>query len=354
MSNEYGIQLDRAVESVIIADRHRTDFGDIEALAKSLTEYGLLQPPTITPEGFVLVGARRVKAAQFLGWRTINVWVRSGLSDRLGQLLSEHADHTMHKPLTTLEAASLYRELKAVFEEEAALRQTSTRFVTDAELGVFSGGDDSSPPENTPNLGKSRSRAARMVTGRDSHQMLDRVNRIEDLTTDPAASDSVRAQALAELDRIRAGEGVLASHQRMNAALSLDELDQIARDHAQPVPVRERARQEAERARQADLKAAEMERLARAALDRIKHPKNVKKLSGPRSDTTGDEVPTLRSSRAFLATWSELDEWWRFYDAHHLLRDLTDDQIDRFITIAEGTLRFAEELHAVRVEASAT
>ena len=137
MSNEYGIQLDRAVESLVIADRHRTDFGDIEALAQSLTEYGLLQPPTITPEGFVLVGARRVKAAQFLGWRTINVWVRSGLSDRLGQLLSEHADHTMHKPLTTLESASLYRELKAVLEDEAALRQASTRFLSlDPPMGL--------------------------------------------------------------------------------------------------------------------------------------------------------------------------------------------------------------------------
>ena len=50
------------------------------------------------------------------------MWVRSGLSDRLGQLLAEQNDNMLHKPYTQLEAAGLYRELKQVMAEDAARR----------------------------------------------------------------------------------------------------------------------------------------------------------------------------------------------------------------------------------------
>ena len=352
MSGQYGIQLDRALDSLLVGTRHRSDLGDLDLLAKSLSEHGLLQPPTITPEGFVLIGVRRVAAARKLGWRTINVWVRSGLSDRLGQLLSEHADHALHKPLTTLEAAALYRELKAVLEEEAALRQAATRCGAQPGLARISGGGDSPPPSEAREYGKAREQAARMVTGRDSHQMLERVNRIEDLAADGTVSAAVRGQAEAELVRIRYGAGVLASHQRMNAALSLDELDRIAADPTQPESVRESAGREAARARQADLKAAEMERLAQAALERVKGSSGSKRRPTPRTALTADdEMPKLRSSRAFWATWSELDGWWRHYGVEQMVRELSGEQLDLFVSIAEGTMRFATELQEARAAA---
>ena len=37
-----GIQLDRAVDSLIVGKRHRTDLGDIDALAASIDRDGLL------------------------------------------------------------------------------------------------------------------------------------------------------------------------------------------------------------------------------------------------------------------------------------------------------------------------
>ncbi|WP_297102416.1 ParB N-terminal domain-containing protein [Tessaracoccus sp.] len=37
-----GIQLDRAVDSLIVGKRHRTDLGDIETLAASIDRDGLL------------------------------------------------------------------------------------------------------------------------------------------------------------------------------------------------------------------------------------------------------------------------------------------------------------------------
>src|SRR5699024_12290498 len=102
------IELERTVASIMIGRRHRTDLGDIDALAASIDRDGLLQPLTITIDGVLVCGARRLAAIKKLGWRTVNVWVRSGLSDRLGQLLAEQDGNMLHKPYTQPEAAGLY------------------------------------------------------------------------------------------------------------------------------------------------------------------------------------------------------------------------------------------------------
>lgn len=103
----------------------------LDALAASIERDGLLQPLTISPDGVLICGARWLVSIKQLGWRTVNVWVRSGISDRLGHLLAEQDDNVLHKLLTALEAAALYRELKQVMAEDAARRQATTQFSTD-------------------------------------------------------------------------------------------------------------------------------------------------------------------------------------------------------------------------------
>jgi ParB family chromosome partitioning protein len=123
-----GIELERTVDSIQVGTRHRTDLGDIDALAASIREHGLLQPITDHPDGVLVCGRRRLAAIRQLGWRTVSVWVRSGISDRLGHLLAEQDENLHHKPLTQLEAAALYRELKQLMAEDAARRQVASRF----------------------------------------------------------------------------------------------------------------------------------------------------------------------------------------------------------------------------------
>ncbi len=130
-----GIQLDRSVDSLIVGKRHRTDLGDIETLAASIDRDGLLQPLTITIDGVLVCGARRLAAIKMLGWRTVSVWVRGGLSDRLGKLLAEQDDNMLHKPYNQLEAAGLYREIKQVMAEDAARRKSATRFSAENQPG---------------------------------------------------------------------------------------------------------------------------------------------------------------------------------------------------------------------------
>lgn len=54
MSGDGRIELKRSVDSIVIGHRHRTDLGDLDALAASITRDGLLQPPTITPDGVLV------------------------------------------------------------------------------------------------------------------------------------------------------------------------------------------------------------------------------------------------------------------------------------------------------------
>jgi ParB family transcriptional regulator, chromosome partitioning protein len=63
----------RPIAEIRIGERHRRDMGDIEALAASIEDIGLLNPITLNEHGFLLAGARRLAACKRLGWETIPV-----------------------------------------------------------------------------------------------------------------------------------------------------------------------------------------------------------------------------------------------------------------------------------------
>ena len=99
MSDRGHIELERSVSSIVVGERHRRDSGDLTPLMDSMKRVGLLQPVTITPDGYLICGYRRLEAAKQLGWNTLRVWVRSGISDELTRLLAERDENTTHMPL---------------------------------------------------------------------------------------------------------------------------------------------------------------------------------------------------------------------------------------------------------------
>ncbi len=313
------IQLDRTVDSIMVGHRHRADLGDIDALAASIERDGLLQPVTITIDGALVCGARRLAAIKNLGWRTVNVWVRSGLSDRLGQLLAEQDDNMLHKPYTQLEAAGLYRELKQVMAEDAARRQSATQFSSENQPGN-DGGANFAPPSNGP-LGKTREQAAAMIPGGASHTTLEKIGYLEDIANNPTRPETLRAEAAAGLERIEAGDPVHPISQAIRDA------DATARER-----------------REAKLHAR-----AEAA---VAHAKSIKKgkrtAPRPLPLVTDDGQPVRYPLRAFIQTWGELTNWWTHYDADALAGELTDEQFENFLATTEGTVRFAETLRAAR------
>ncbi len=313
-----GIQLDRAVDALIVGKRHRTDLGDIETLAASIDRDGLLQPLTITIDGVLVCGARRLAAIKMLGWRTVSVWVRGGLSDRLGKLLAEQDDNMLHKPYNQLEAAGLYREIKQVMAEDAARRKSATQFSAENQPGDDGPGKFPGP---SGALGDARELAAAMIPGGGSYKTLEKVGYIEEIAANPAQPESLRAEATAALARIEAGDPV----------------------H----PIYQAIRESAEAAR--EVREATMHALAEDAVARANAMKQGKKPKSRRKPLVPDDAPPVRYPvRAFVQTWCELAGWWTHYDIDVLAVELTDDQYENFLTVAEATAHFADDLRTAR------
>jgi ParB family chromosome partitioning protein len=65
----------RALQAIQRSERHRKDMGDIEALACSIRDVGLLHPIVVTSKGHLVAGARRLEVCRILGWKKIPVTV---------------------------------------------------------------------------------------------------------------------------------------------------------------------------------------------------------------------------------------------------------------------------------------
>lgn len=245
MSDNKGmVGLEWAVAAIQVGNRRRRDHGDLNPLVASIKRLGLLQPITITPEGFLICGARRLAAIKMLGWKTVRVWVRSGLSDRLGQLLAEQDENALHKPFTPMEGAALYRELNALLAEDAQKRQEATQFSREHQPG---GDARFAPPELGP-TGTVRKQAAAMVPGGVSHTTFDKIGYLEKIAADTTMPDELRARAKTELDRIEAGGPIGPAYARVHDEVealpgsTTAELHQLAEEALARVKAERRAK----------------------------------------------------------------------------------------------------------------
>ena len=66
------------IADIRIGKRFRKDLGDIDALAGSIEDIGLLNPITVDENGKLSAGARRLAACKQLGWKTIPINVVGG------------------------------------------------------------------------------------------------------------------------------------------------------------------------------------------------------------------------------------------------------------------------------------
>src|SRR5216110_3118692 len=98
------------IDAIKVPKRHRQDMGDLAGLAESMTEVGQLQPVVITPEMRLVAGARRLEAAQSLGWVEIEAYVVSNLTDAAGLLRAEADENTQRKAFTPTEAADIDKD----------------------------------------------------------------------------------------------------------------------------------------------------------------------------------------------------------------------------------------------------
>lgn len=210
------LELRWAVDAIRTGARARRDLGDISDLIASIREHGLLQPITVSPDGILLCGARRLAALRKLGAKHVQVWIRAGISTRLQRLLAEQDENTLHQPLRPTEAAALYREVRQLLAEEAARRQEATRFGGDDRDSTSGSGaaNLAAPSDRT-----TRAQAARLVTGAKSYTTLERVGEIQKIADDPEQTDTIRQAARDALERMDQ-DGKVFGHYRHAKALA--------------------------------------------------------------------------------------------------------------------------------------
>ena len=216
--NSGHLVLRQAVDQIGIPRRFRTDLGDIDALATSIQELGLLEPIVINPAGELVLGERRLAAVKQLGWREVPVWVASGISDRLRLLTAIQHDHRHSKRLDPVEEAKLYAELKSLYAQYAKARQLASRF--GAEPGTGGTGESPAP--------YARTLAARAVTGRDSHQAHERVLTVMALAEDDRIPERLRAEAAQALQAMRLSGTVTGPYADVVTAQARDRLERAA------------------------------------------------------------------------------------------------------------------------------
>lgn len=111
------------VGGVKIGARHRKDMGDIDALAASIEEVGLLQAIAVRPDGLLVAGLRRLEALKKLGWDQVPIRVVSNLEEELLFLKAERDENTCRKDFTPAEAVSVKRAIEEPLKKQAKERQ---------------------------------------------------------------------------------------------------------------------------------------------------------------------------------------------------------------------------------------
>ena len=259
-----------------------------------------------------------------LGRRTLSVWVRSGISDQLSHLLAQQDENEQRKPLSPVETARLYAEIKMLEKEDAQRRMAATQFGGAGRDGEASGSGESPEP-----CGDSRTRAAQH--GRpagNSSQRLEQINWIESIAEDEALSESVREFASNMLSEIEDGAPVSPAYKRVKAAVELASKP--------PPPTNE--------------EQDEVTRLAAEALKRVQEEENAKRLRALRNKAK--RAPRHHSPRSFTLMWSELEGWTELYDVNELAGALKDDEWARFERVVTETIDLRDRLRDARTAAA--
>jgi ParB/RepB/Spo0J family partition protein len=133
----------RPITSITIGTRHRRDMGDVEGLAASIAELGLLHPIVVTPDGKLIAGERRLHACTQLGLTEVPVRVVDMAEIVRGEFAenAHRADFlpseidAIRRALEPIERAAAEQRMKA--GTPAKISQGSGR-VTD-KIGAFAG-----------------------------------------------------------------------------------------------------------------------------------------------------------------------------------------------------------------------
>jgi ParB-like chromosome segregation protein Spo0J len=107
-------------ESIVVGNRFRKELGDLDGLAKSIEEVGLLHPIVISEDGYQLIaGQRRLAACKQLGMSTVPVTIID-----LDEIIrGEFAENEYRKDLDPGEKVAIAEALRPKLEAAAKERK---------------------------------------------------------------------------------------------------------------------------------------------------------------------------------------------------------------------------------------
>ena len=106
-----------AIDKIKIGDRFRKEYKDIEGLAKSIAEKGLLHPIVIDSDCNLIAGGRRIRAVvQELGWTEIP-YNLVDITTPLGRRQAELVENVDREDMTWQEEVNLKREIDRLQKE---------------------------------------------------------------------------------------------------------------------------------------------------------------------------------------------------------------------------------------------
>ena len=359
--------LEHATDHIIDGHSYRRDLGDLEELTESIRRFGLLSPIVITTGNVLISGNRRLAVMRTLGHRTVPVWVVQGVSDKLSTVLAIQDENTLHKMLTPIEQAELYEELKQLYAGENARKQESTQFGSLArasdgdgveggeEAGVRGsehGGVDSTPPQpaGAGAGGKTRIQAAKAVTGRDSHSMLDQVVELKQIAASDGEHPEVRQAAAEALLELNTDGKVNGRYLRVKLLQALNTLQRWALDPDEPDAVREAAAGELELVKTQEYPKDAMKEVTRA-LSRVGQLRKDAAALVPREGWK-DADPLLRQKHAIRKLVDLLRRehgWWDRYNPEDFGKYADEEQWELVETYITEAATFLDQARTARV-----
>ena len=105
------------IRDVKIGQRVRDEYGDMQALADSIREHGLLHPIVVDSDYNLIAGCRRLLACERIGLKEIEAKVLEDISEKELRVL-ELEENIRRKDLTELEKSKNLVELAEIKEQE--------------------------------------------------------------------------------------------------------------------------------------------------------------------------------------------------------------------------------------------
>lgn len=175
---------DKSLQTVPVTELHpdpdnpREDLGDLEGLAASMQEQGLIQPVVARRHGtslMVVAGHRRLAAARLLGWTDLDVIVVADMrpADTLAAMLIENGQRAALDPIEEARAYARLKTLNGWTSVELAARVGRPQTHVDGRLAMLSLSAQDQALVRTGHMGivhatvKGRARSGRVRASRE-------------------------------------------------------------------------------------------------------------------------------------------------------------------------------------------